>query len=93
MQFTKSRNRVVGYIQRAGMEESYLVAKTVRTGIKQAIVLPPPVDASAPDKEDLEIICMEVMKFVAKRQQKLEESLRRGMPPYMTSACKRCEIN
>ena len=66
-QFTESRERVAGYIQRAGMEESYLVAETIRTGIEQAIALPPPVDASAADKADLEIIWVEVVKSVAKR--------------------------
>ena len=77
-QFTESRERVAGYIQRAGMEESYLVAETIRTGIEQAIALPPPVDASAADKADLEIIWVEVVKSVAKRRQKLKESLKKG---------------
>ncbi len=57
------------------MEESYLVA---RTGTAQSIALPPPVNANAPDKADLDIICVEVVKSVAKRRQKLEESLKRG---------------
>ena len=92
-QFTESRERVAGYIQRSGMDGCYLVAKTIRTAKAQTIALPPPVDANAQDKADLELIRVEVVKSVAKRQQKLEESLRRGMPPYMTSACKRCEIN
>jgi hypothetical protein len=77
-QFTESRERVAGYIQRAGMEESYLVAKTIKMGIEQAIALPPPVDASATDKADLEIICVGVVKSVTKRQQKLKESLKKG---------------
>jgi hypothetical protein len=43
-QFTEYRERVAGYIQRAGMEESYLVAETIRTAKAQTIALPPPVD-------------------------------------------------
>jgi len=60
------------------MEESYLVAETIRTGRAQTIVLPPPVDTNAPGKADLEVIRVEVVKSVAKRQQKLEESLKKG---------------
>ena len=62
------------------MEESYLVAETIRTGMAQTIALPPPVDTNAPDKVDLEVICVKVVKSVAKRrqQQKLEESLKKG---------------
>jgi hypothetical protein len=29
-QFTESREKVVGYVQRSGMDESYLVAETIR---------------------------------------------------------------
>ncbi len=60
------------------MEESYLVAKTIRTGTAQTIALPPPVNANAPDKVDLDVICVEVVKSATKRQQKLEESLKKG---------------
>jgi hypothetical protein len=77
-QFTESRERVAGYIQRAGMEESYLVAETIRTAKAQTIALPPPVDANAQDKADLELIRVEVVKSVTKRPQKLEESLKKG---------------
>jgi len=77
-QFTESRERVAGYIQRSGMEESYLVAETIRTGTVQTIALPAPVDADAADKADLEVIRVEVVKSVAKRRQKLEESLKKG---------------
>ena len=77
-QFTESRERVAGYIQRAGMDESYLVAETIRTGRAQTIELPPPVNENDPDKEDLEVIRVEVVKSVAKRRQKLEESLKKG---------------
>jgi len=60
------------------MEESYLVAETIRTAKAQTIALPPPVDANAQDKADLELIRVEVVKSVAKRRQKLEESLKKG---------------
>jgi len=60
------------------MEESYLVAKTIRTGTAQTIALPPPVNTNAPDKADIEVIRVEVVKSVAKRRQKLEESLKKG---------------
>ena len=60
------------------MEESYLVAKTIRTGTAQTIALPPPVNTNAPDKADIEVIRVEVLKSVAKRQQKLGESLKKG---------------
>ncbi len=77
-QFTESRERVAGYVQRSGMDESYLVAETIRTGTAQKIDLPAAVDPNAPDKADLELICIEVVKSVAKRRQKLEESLKKG---------------
>ena len=41
----------------------------------QRIALPPPVDTNAPDKADLALIRVEVVKSVAKRRQKLEEYL------------------
>jgi hypothetical protein len=49
------------------MEESYLVAETIRKGVAQTIALPPQVDSNAPDKADLELIRVEVVKSVAKR--------------------------
>ena len=77
-QFTESRERVAAYVQRSGMEESYLVAETIRMGTAQKIVLPAAVDPNAPDKADLELIRVEVVKPVVKRRQKLEESLKKG---------------
>ncbi len=77
-QFTKLQERVAGYIQRSGMDESYLVAKTIRTGTAQTIALPAAVNANTPDKADLKVIRVEVVKSVAKRRQKLEESLKKG---------------
>jgi len=41
------------------------------------IALPPHVDTYAPDKADLELIRVEVVKSVAKRRQKLKESLKK----------------
>jgi hypothetical protein len=59
------------------MDESYLVAEIIRMGTAQTIALPPPIDKNAPDKADLEVIHVEVVKSVAKRRQKLEESLKK----------------
>ena len=77
-QFTELRERVAGYIQGSGMDESYLVTEMIRTGTGQTIMLPAAVDVNAPDKADLEVICIEVVKSVAKRRQKLKESLKKG---------------
>ena len=66
-QFTESRERVAGYIQRSRMDESYLVTETIRTGTKQTITLPGPVDANAPDRADLKVIRTEMVKSVTKR--------------------------
>ena len=48
-QFTKLRERVAGYVPCRQMEESYLVAKTIKTGTAQKIALPAAVDPNAPD--------------------------------------------
>ena len=77
-QFTESREQVPGYIQQSGMEESYIMAETIRTGTTQMIALPEAVDPNNPEKADLELIQIEVVKSVAKRRQKLEELLKKG---------------
>jgi hypothetical protein len=46
--------------------------------MKKSIPLPPPVDANDPDKENLEAIQTKDVKTVAKRRQKLKESLLKG---------------
>ena len=61
-----------GICTAGGMEESYLVAEMIRKEVVQTIALPPPVDTNAPDKADLELIHVEVVKSV------LEESLKKG---------------
>ena len=66
-QFTESCKQVAGNVQRSGMEESYLVAETIRTGTAQTIALPAAVDPNDPEKADLELIRTEVVKSVAKR--------------------------
>ncbi len=43
---------MANYLQRTVAEEGYLVRERVRTGKAQMIVLPPPINASAPDAED-----------------------------------------
>ena len=55
-QFTESGERVAGDVQQSGMEESYLVAETIRTGTAQTIALPAAVDPNDPEKADLELI-------------------------------------
>ena len=74
-QFTLHCEEVANYIQRTLPDEGYSVAQTIRSGMKQSIALPPPVDQSNPDKEDLEAIRAKDVKTVAKRRQKLKESL------------------
>ncbi len=77
-QFTLHRKEVVNYIQRTLPNEGYLVAQTIMGGMEQSIALPLPVDQSDPDKDDLEAIRAEDVKAVAKRRQKLKESLLKG---------------
>ncbi len=55
-QFTLSCKEVANYIQRTLADEGYLVAETIRSGEKQSIPLPPPVDPNDPNKTDLEAI-------------------------------------
>ena len=55
-QFVLHCEEVTNYIQWTLANEGYLVAQTIRTGMKQSIPLPPPVDANNPDKEDMEAI-------------------------------------
>jgi hypothetical protein len=58
--------------------EGYLVAETVRMVKKQTIGLPAAMDENAMDKEDLNIIRNKEIKSVAKRGQKLRDSLKKG---------------
>ena len=78
MQYTLHHKEVANYIQQTLPDEGYLVAQTIRSGMKQLITLLPPVDQNDPDKEDLEAIQAEDIKTVAKRRQKLKESLLKG---------------
>ncbi len=77
-QFTESQKNIANYLQRSSAAEGYLVAETVRTGKKQTIELPAAVDENAPDKDNLNIIRNEEIKSMAKRRQKLGESLMKG---------------
>jgi hypothetical protein len=77
-QFTQSRENVANFLQLTAHDEGYLVVETVRTGKQQTIDLPPPIDRNDPDAEDLKIVRAEEVKSVAKRQLKLEESLKKG---------------
>ncbi len=78
VQFTLHRKEVANYIQRTLADEGYLVAQTIRSGTKQLIPLPLPVDPSNLDKADLEAIRTKDVKTIAKRRQKLNESLLKG---------------
>ncbi len=51
-QFTQLCKKVLSYLQRTLAYKGYLVAKTVHTGKKQIIKLPPAVDESTADAED-----------------------------------------
>ncbi len=77
VQFTESQKNVANYYQWSSAAKGYLVAETVQTGKKQTIGLPVAVDKNAPDKDNLNISRNEEIKFVAKRRQKLGESLKK----------------
>ncbi len=77
-QFTRSHEEVANFLQRTSAEEGYLVTETVRTGKQQLIPLLPPIHPNVEDKADLEIIRAEDVKTIAKRQQKLQELLKKG---------------
>jgi hypothetical protein len=77
-QFTLSPKEVANYIQCMLADEGYLGAETIRSREKQSIPLPAPVDPNDPDKTDLEAIRAEDVKTIAKRRQKLRESLMKG---------------
>ena len=77
-QFTQSQKNIANYLQCTLVAKGYLAAQTVQTRKQQTINLPIPVDPNASDKADLEIIQAEEVKLVAKRQQKLEEALKKG---------------
>ncbi len=72
------REEVANYLQGTSVEEGYLVAETVQTGKQQLIPLLPPIDPNVEDKVDLEIIQAKDIKTIAKRQQKLQELLKKG---------------
>ncbi len=76
-QFTRLREEVANYLQHTSAEEGYLVTEMVQTRKQQIIPLLPPVDPNAKDKADLEIIRAYDIKMIAKRRQKLQESLKK----------------
>jgi hypothetical protein len=77
-QFMELLKNIANYLQLSLAAAGYLVAEMVRTGKKQTIGLPTAVDENTPDKDNLNIIRNEEIKSVAKRQQKLGESLMKG---------------
>jgi hypothetical protein len=66
------------YLQHTAADEGYLVAKTMRTGKQQIIMLPPPINASAADADDQKIIREEAVRAIAKRKEKLDNTLKNG---------------
>jgi hypothetical protein len=68
---------MANYLQHTSAEEGYLVAETVQTGKQKLIPLPPPIDPNVEDKADLEIIWAKDVKTIVKRQQKLQELLKK----------------
>jgi hypothetical protein len=78
VQFTQSRKNVANYQQCTATDEGYLVAKTVRMGRQQIIVLPPPINASVADADNQKIIHKEAVRVVAKRKAKLDNALKKG---------------
>ncbi len=77
-QFTRSHEEVANYLQHRSAEKGYLVAEMVQTEKQQIIPLPLPIDPNAEDKADLEIIRAKNIKMIAKRQQKIQELLKKG---------------
>jgi hypothetical protein len=78
VQFTELQKNIANFLQWSSAAEGYLVAETVQTGKKQMIKLPTAMDKKVPDKDNLNIIRNKEIKSVAKRQQKLGESLKKG---------------
>ncbi len=80
---------MANYIQRTLADEGYLVAETIRSGKKQLIPLPAPVEPNDPNKTDLEAIRAEDVKTVAKRRQKLRElhCFNCGSPSHWGNEC------
>ena len=70
------------------MDESYLVAETIRTGTVQTIALPPPVDKNASDKADLEMLNQS-----QRGNRSLKTPSRKGMPPCTTNVPKKYETS
>ena len=58
---------MLNYLQCTLAYKGYLIAKTVHTGKKQIIELPPAVDESPADAEDQKIIRAKEVKTVVKR--------------------------
>ncbi len=65
---------MANYLQCMVADKGYLVAKTVRTGKEQRIVLLAPVDASAADADNKRIIQEEAIRAITKRKAKLNNA-------------------
>jgi hypothetical protein len=73
-QFSQSRKYVMNYLQRMS-DKGYLVAQMVRTGKKQVIKLPEPVDQNSPMATGNAIIRAELVKAGGKRGMNLADLL------------------
>ena len=82
-QFAQSRKNVPNYLQCTPACKGYLVAKTVRTGKKQIIKLPPAVDESAADAEDQKKRTKEVktVEEATEVRRGVEEGIRNRLRP------------
>jgi hypothetical protein len=69
---------VANYLQHTAADEGDLVAKTVRMGKQQIIVLLLPIDASAVDADNQKIIQEEAVRAIAKRKARLDKALKKG---------------
>ncbi len=69
---------MANYLQCTATDEGCLVAKTVRMGKQQIIVLPLPINTSAADADDQNIIQEEAVRAIAKRKAKLDNVPKKG---------------
>ncbi len=66
------------YLQCTAADEGYLVAETVRTGKQQIIMLLPPIKAIAADADNQKIIQKGIVRAIAKRKARLDNTLKKG---------------
>ena len=72
---TKSRKNIANYTQMSSLDEGFLVAQVIRTGVEQTIAMTAGADAN---NADAVVVRTEQVRAVAKRLAKLDASIRRG---------------